>query len=117
YSHLLYLIFVVDSSLPELFEKAQFYFERASNNALEFSKNVKILIFAHKFDLIQKEEESNVVEKIKEEFKSSKKFNAEIFNTSIFDDSIVQVLEELYVESLLPETSFSLLLVSHKYAY
>jgi len=96
YSNLGFLIFILDSSLPNLFEKAHFYFERACSNAAEFSKNVKILLFVHKIDLIPKEEITNVVETVREEFKSCGKFKTDIFATSIYDDSVGRVLEQIY---------------------
>ena len=95
YSNLRTLIFVVDTSIPELFENAQHYFKLACQNALEFNKDVQVIVLAHKIDLVAKEEVSHILQYLNELFNLFTEFNTQIYPTSIFDDTLFIILEEV----------------------
>ncbi len=95
YSNVKYMFFILDSSQTDSFEKAQYYYTQACNNVIEFNDSAKIILFAHKFDLVSEDEQINLVKEIREFFEIEQKFNAQFFTTSIYNDSIFEVLENL----------------------
>ncbi|MHA1302731.1 MAG: ADP-ribosylation factor-like protein [Candidatus Heimdallarchaeaceae archaeon] len=93
YSNLKALIFVVDSSAPNLFGMAKRYYEKAYTSALEFNENPQIHVFAHKMDLIEENQRSKIVDTITNLFEIETMFIAKIFPTSIYEEPIFKIME------------------------
>ncbi len=92
YSNLDSLIFVVDTSVPEYFEKAHSYYEKACDVALELNRRVKLAVLAHKIDLVPEMEKSKIVNLLEDTFIKNSKFRAKLYATSIFDKTIFKAI-------------------------
>lgn len=97
YSDVKNLIFVVDSSHHSKFSKANYYYKKACSLALEYNKDVNILLFAHKIDLVAEEEQSEILKEIKSVFEVGLTFNSIMYPTSIYEDNIFDVLNGIKV--------------------
>jgi GTPase SAR1 family protein len=98
YSHLRILIFVLDTSTPELFDKAKEYFEQANQNAQEFNDKVQVVILAHKIDLVPDQDTAELTKKVSDFFEIDKISNGKVYATTIFDEELIDILEEIWKE-------------------
>ncbi|MCG3220752.1 MAG: 50S ribosome-binding GTPase [Candidatus Heimdallarchaeota archaeon] len=98
FSHLRTLFFVVDVADPDLFEKANYYLKQVCQNALDFNEDVQIIVFAHKVDLVSKEEASRLIEKFSELFELDKISRAKVYTTTIFDEGLIDIIQEIWNE-------------------
>ena len=94
FSHIKTLFFVVDASKYHDFQMAKRYFDRAIKNLSEYSPEAKLYVLAHKSDLIPKEERSKAVEVITELFELNLYPNVKINETSIFEPTLYNAVEE-----------------------
>ncbi len=94
FSHLKTMFFVVDSSNLLDLATAKKYFERAYKNVQEYSKDAKIFVLAHKMDLIPKEARVKATGLISEFFDIRNYENVELFETSIYEQSIFEALKK-----------------------
>ena len=94
FSHLKVLFFVVDSANLLDLTSAKKYFERAYHNVQEYSKDAKIFVLAHKMDLIPQEGRIKATGLISEYFNVKKYENVELFQTSIYEQSIFETLKK-----------------------
>ena len=94
FSYLKVLFFVVDSSKLLDLTTAKKYFERAYSNVQEYSKDAKISVLAHKMDLIPQEGRVKAIELISEFFDVRKYENVDLFETSIYEQSIFEALKK-----------------------
>ncbi len=89
------LFFVVDTSKYGDFEKAKMYFVRAVKNLKDYSPHGKMVLLAHKMDLVPKEERDKAIEFISEVFELEKYLDIKVLGTSIFEDSILDAVEKV----------------------
>ncbi len=97
YSDVKNLIFVIDSSQRHHFLKALYYYNQACSLALEYNNNAKITILAHKIDLVAEEKKSEILNEIKSTFNVGKTFDSVMFQTSIYDETIFEVISSIDV--------------------
>ena len=97
YSDLKNLIFIVDSSQRQHFLKAVYYYNQACSIAQEYNENVNITIFAHKIDLVSDKMKSEILNEIESTFNVGKTFDSVMFQTSIYDESIFEVVSRIGV--------------------
>ena len=88
------LFFVVDTSKYGDFEKAKMYFIRAIKNLQDYSPQGKMVVLAHKMDLVPEEERDKAVDFISEVFELEKYPNTVIYGTSIFEPSLLNTIEK-----------------------
>jgi Ras-related GTP-binding protein A/B len=86
------LFFVVDTSRRDDYELAKMYFIRAIRNLNEYSPEGKIVVLAHKMDLVQIEEREKAVSTISEIFELEDYSEVEIFETSIFEETLMDAV-------------------------
>ncbi|MCE7741291.1 MAG: hypothetical protein GOP50_02430 [Candidatus Heimdallarchaeota archaeon] len=94
FSHIKILFFVIDASKYHDFNLAKSYFDRAIKNLSEYSPDASLVILSHKSDLIPKEERAKAVEVISDLFEIEIYPNVEIFETSIFEQSLSDAIKE-----------------------
>ncbi len=82
------LFFVVDVTKLEEMKKVKHYFDRAIDNLNKYSKGAKITILCHKTDLLKKEQNTKISQKIRDVLDIRKSKNIKIFKTSIYEKSI-----------------------------
>ena len=99
FSRIKALFFVVDSSKHDDFETAKMYFRRAIGNLNEYSPEGKTVVLAHKMDLIPKEVRAKAVSTISEIFELEDYSEVKIFETSIFEDSLLKTIEETLMDA------------------
>ena len=95
FSNLEILVFVIDSANFGEYDKARQYFFRALRNIEEFCKGAKIVIFAHKMDLLsndEREERKNMITNI---FGLNNLENVELYQTSIYEETIFDAIETI----------------------
>jgi GTP-binding protein EngB required for normal cell division len=95
YSDLKTLIFVIDASVPELFENAYFYFKKACKSAFELNEELQVKVLAHKIDLVPAEKIFHILQYINDLFDLFTEFNTQVFPTSIFDDTLFTALGDI----------------------
>lgn len=95
FSHVKALFFVVDTSKRKEFKTSQTYFIRAIKNLLDYSKDAKIRVLAHKIDLIEPDKQDEIIEEIREVFSINKFDNAELYSTSIFDENLFKIIKSV----------------------
>jgi Ras-related GTP-binding protein A/B len=95
FSNLAILLFVVDAAIPDDFETAKMYFQRSLRNVEEYSKEAKIVVLAHKMDLIAEGEKESIVNTISNVFEIDDLENVEIYPTSIYEQSIFEAIERI----------------------
>lgn len=98
FNNLSYLFYVVDASDSESFYKSRDYFALALKSVEEFSKDARIVVLAHKMDLIEPEKRANIIKNIAKIFFLDSLKNVEIYGTSIYEDSIITVMNMVLVE-------------------
>lgn len=86
------LFFVVDSSKYNEFETAKMYFRRAIRNLNEYSPEGRMFVLAHKMDLIPAEEREKAISSITEIFELEEYSKVEIFETSIFEETLMDAV-------------------------
>jgi Ras-related GTP-binding protein A/B len=87
------LYFVVDTSKYSDFEQAKMYFVRAVKNLRDYSPQGKMVVLAHKMDLVPLEEREKAVDFISEVFELEKYPEIKIHQTSIFEDTLLDTME------------------------
>ena len=95
FSRIKSLFFVVDTSKYGDFEKAKMYFVRAIKNLRDYSPQGKMVVLAHKMDLIPEEEREKAISFISEIFELENHSDVQILGTSIFEDSILDAVEKV----------------------
>jgi len=95
YSDVKNLIFVVDASVRKNFMKALYYYNQACSLTLEYNKNAKIAIFAHKIDLVPEDKKLEILNEIRGVFNVGYVFNSVMFPTSIYDENFADLFLEI----------------------
>lgn len=95
FSNLEILLFVVDAADSEEFETAKHYFRRSLRNIEEFSKEAKVVVLAHKMDLISENDKEEIINTISNLFDVSNWENVEIYPTSIYEKSIFEAIDDI----------------------
>lgn len=88
------LFFVVDSSKYGEFEIAKMYFRRAIRNLNEYSPEGKMVVLAHKMDLIPTEKREKTISSLSKIFELEDYSEVEIFETSIYEETLVDAVEK-----------------------
>jgi len=88
------LFFVVDTSKHDDFDQAKMYFRRAIGNLNEYSPEGKMVVLAHKMDLIPTEERENAISSITEIFELEDYSEVEIFETSIYEETLMDTVKK-----------------------
>jgi len=89
------LFFVVDVTNLWAYQKAREYFLWSLRNAREMSNKVKISVLAHKIDLIPEEDREIAISQLSEALNLSEIQDVKIYGTSIYDNSISRLVEEI----------------------
>jgi len=92
FSQVKVLFFIIDSANFGEYELAKNYFLRAMKNIEDHSKTAKVIILAHKIDLIPEEKREETVQTLKEFFYIDKLKDIILKGSSIFDESIFEVI-------------------------
>lgn len=100
FSNVKVLFYVVDSANFGTFHTSQSYFMRTIRTIHELNKDTKICILAHKMDLIPDAERNSTIQSISEIFSLDKLEGVKIFQTSIYEDSILNVMENVLQSNL-----------------
>ena len=95
FSSLEILLFVVDAANTEEFETAKHYFRRSLRNIEEFSKGAKVVVLAHKMDLISENDKEETINTISSLFDINNLENVEIYPTSIYEKSIFEAIDDI----------------------
>ena len=95
FSSLEILLFVVDAANSKDFETAKQYFHRSLRNVEEYSKGAKIVVLAHKMDLISEAEKEEIIDTISSLFDVNSLENVEIYPTSIYEKSIFEAIDKI----------------------
>ena len=88
------LFFVVDSSKYGELETAKMYFRRAIRNLNEYTPEGKMVVLAHKMDLIPTEEREKTISFITEILELEDYSEVEIFETSIYEETLMDAVEK-----------------------
>lgn len=88
------LFFVVDTSKHDDFDLAKMYFRRAIRNLNEYSPEGKMVVLAHKMDLVPTEERENIISSITEIFELEDYSEVEIYETSIYEETLIAAIEK-----------------------
>ena len=95
FSNVKALIFVVDTSNIGTFTPSRQYLLKALRNVHAYSKNPEIFIFAHKMDLITEDYREEAIRVLKEYFDLDQYEAIELYQTSIYDDSTINAIDEI----------------------
>ena len=95
FSKIYAMIFVIEIANVGSYTLSRQYFLRCLRNAIEFSDNPKICIFAHKVDLITEEYRKEALNVFNKYFEIEKLESVELFSTSIYDDSTIKAVEKI----------------------
>ena len=98
FTNLNYLFYVVDVENIEVFYQAREYFALALKSVEKICMNATITVLAHKMDLIPEEEREEKIKRISEVFFLDSLEQVNIYGTSIYEDSIFDVLRKVLVE-------------------
>jgi GTPase SAR1 family protein len=98
FTNLNYLFYVVDVENIEVFYQAREYFALALKSVEKICMNATITVLAHKMDLIPEEEREEKIKRISEIFFLDSLEHVNIYGTSIYEDSIFDVLRKVLVE-------------------
>jgi GTPase SAR1 family protein len=98
FTNLNYLFYVVDVDNIEVFYQAREYFALALKSVEKICMNATVVVLAHKMDLIPEEERDAKIERISEIFFLDSLENVKIYGTSIYEDSIFDVMKKVLVE-------------------
>lgn len=88
------VFFVVDTSNTDQLTDAKEFLRRTVSNIKDYSKNAKICVLAHKTDLLKEGVKDKIVTTIGEFLDINKYENVEYRETSIFDNSIFEAIEQ-----------------------
>ncbi len=94
FSRIKALFFVVDTSRHDDFEIAKMYFRRAIRNLNEYSPEGKTVVLAHKMDLVSTKEREKAISFITEIFELEDYSEVEIFETSIYEKTLMDAVEK-----------------------
>ena len=100
FSNVKVLFYVVDAANFGAFHTSQSYFIRTIRTIHELNKDAKICILAHKMDLIPVTERNSTIQSISDIFSLDKLEGVKIFQTSIYEDSIINVMENVLQTNL-----------------
>lgn len=92
------LIFVVDIANVGTFTLSRQYLLKIIRNALQFSGNPQICLFAHKMDLITDEYKDEALSVFSRYFDLEKLESVELFTTSIYDESAIKAIEKILMQ-------------------
>lgn len=89
------VIFVVDVSDAANVMRSKYYFDLTVENVKEISRTARIYVFAHKMDVVPVNKREAVLQSIKDIFEVSSMGNAEIYGTSIFEDTLWDAMQKI----------------------
>ncbi|NPD87483.1 MAG: hypothetical protein HGN29_02085 [Asgard group archaeon] len=89
------VIFVVDVSDAANIMRSKYYFDLTVENVKEISRTAKIYVFAHKMDVVPVNKRQAVLQSIKDIFEIDNMENAEIYGTSIFEDTLWDAMQKI----------------------
>ncbi|MHA1954952.1 MAG: ADP-ribosylation factor-like protein [Candidatus Heimdallarchaeaceae archaeon] len=89
------VIFVVDVSDAANVMRSKYYFDLTVENVKEISRTARIYVFAHKMDVVPVNKREAVLQSIKDIFEISSMGNAEIYGTSIFEDTLWDAMQKI----------------------
>ncbi|MHA1222113.1 MAG: hypothetical protein ACTSSG_05165 [Candidatus Heimdallarchaeaceae archaeon] len=95
FSNVYVLVFVVDITDVGNFILARQYLLKSLRNVYRFSKNPKIYLFAHKMDLFSENHKREALDIVRKYFDIDELKSVEIFPTSIYDETTIQVFEKI----------------------
>ncbi|MHA1552773.1 MAG: hypothetical protein ACTSQC_12670, partial [Candidatus Heimdallarchaeaceae archaeon] len=88
-------IFVVDISDASNIMRSKYYFDLTMENAVKLAEGSKIYVFAHKMDVVAPNKREPVLQSIKDIFEIDDFPNAELFGTSIFEETIWDAMQQI----------------------
>ena len=88
-------IFVVDVSDASNIMRSKYYFDLTLENAKQLAEGARIYVFAHKMDVVPPNKREPVLQSIKDIFEISKYPMADIFGTSIFEETIWDAMQQV----------------------
>ncbi len=88
-------IFVIDISDASNIMRSKYYFDLTMENAKQLSEGARIYVFAHKMDVVPPNKREPVLQSIKDIFEIDKFTNADLFATSIFEDTIWDAMQQV----------------------
>ena len=103
FKNLAYLFYIVDIADPDKFFQSREYFAKALSSVEQHSGKAKIFVLAHKMDLIPEADRERKIEKFKELFYLVNLDNVELHQTSIYEESIFNVLHGILLKEELEE--------------
>jgi signal recognition particle receptor subunit beta len=89
------VIFVVDVSDAANVMRSKYYFDLTVENVKQISRSARIYVFAHKMDVVPVNKREAVVQSIKDIFEIVNLENAEIYGTSIFEDTLWDAMQKI----------------------
>ncbi|MCG3220352.1 MAG: 50S ribosome-binding GTPase [Candidatus Heimdallarchaeota archaeon] len=89
------VFFIIDTINTDQLATAKEFFRRTVENIDDYSKGAKICVLAHKIDLVKKRVRGKVVSTIKDFLELEKYEGVQCYTTSIFDDSIFDVVQQI----------------------
>ena len=98
FTNLNYLFYVVDADDFEVYYQAREYFALSLKSVEKICMNATITVLVHKMDLIPDEERDAKIKRISELFHLDTLEHVKIYGTSIYEDSIFNVLNKVLVE-------------------
>ncbi len=98
FTNLNYLFYVVDVERFEEYYQAREYFALALKSIEKICMGASISVLVHKMDLIPVEEREEKIKRISEIFFLDTLESVKIYGTSIYEDSIYEVMEEILLE-------------------
>ena len=104
FSKVAIFVWVVDMNNYEQLSTSKFYFDHAITRLHEFSPDASVFCLLHKRDLINPEMRDQAFDTVKQHFQTDLSFNIEYRTTSIFDQSIYQIVGEM-VQTLINRTT------------
>lgn len=89
------VIFVVDVSDAANVMRSKYYFDLTVENVKQISRTARIYVFAHKMDVVPVNKRQAVLQSIKDIFEIDSMENAEIYGTSIFEDTLWDAMQKI----------------------
>ena len=88
------VFFVIDASNTDQLNDAKEFLRRTVSNINDFSKDAQICVLAHKTDLLEMRVKDKIISTIRDFLDIDRYENVEYFETSIFDDSIFNIIKQ-----------------------
>jgi len=97
------LLYVIDASDADRFEKARVEFEWSINQILSFNKTPLLYVFFHKIDLIH--DKNTLVSYLKNFLSENMPYDINFYSTSVFDESLFTAWSGI-IRDISPKSTF-----------